>query len=152
MSSREEELVARLLLERQELIDEYFRDKRWKELLALVRFARRDVSPELASTDPALYRTLRDQITRFYLRGGGAFSVEKLEKISAPWSLAPRGSNLLADVRPQAGTLATQSLPVPLGIGNGRTSSWMNMRISLEITSPGSHRGTRPASRTSACA
>ena len=83
MTPREEELVARLLLERQELIDEYFRDKRWKELLALVRFARRDVSPELAMTDPALYRTLRDQITRFYLRGGGAFSLEKLEKMAA---------------------------------------------------------------------
>jgi hypothetical protein len=83
MTPREEELVARLLLERQELIDEYFRDKRWSELLALVRFARRDVSPELAATDPALYRTLRDQITRFYLRGGGAFSVEKLENMAA---------------------------------------------------------------------
>ena len=83
MTAREEELVARLLLEHQELIDEYFRDKRWSELLALVRFARRDVSPELAATDPALYRTLREQITRFYLRGGGAFSVEKLENMAA---------------------------------------------------------------------
>ncbi len=78
MTPREEELVARLLLERQDLIDEYFRDKRWKELLALVRFARRDVPTDLAATDPARYRTLRDQITRSYLRGGGAFSQEKL--------------------------------------------------------------------------
>ncbi len=83
MTAREEELVARLLLEHQELIDEYFRDRRWSELLALVRFARRDVSPELAATDPALYRTLRDQITRFYLRGGGVFSLEKLEHMAA---------------------------------------------------------------------
>lgn len=83
MTAREEELVARLLLEHQELIDEYFRDKRWRELLALVRFARRDVSPELAATDPALYRTLRGQITRFFLRGGGVFSLEKLEKMAA---------------------------------------------------------------------
>ncbi len=81
MTAREEELVARLLLERQELIDEYFRDKRWKELLALVRYARRDVPTDLAATDPALYRTLRDQITRFFLRGGAAFSEERLEKI-----------------------------------------------------------------------
>jgi hypothetical protein len=83
MTAREEELVARLLLEHQELIDEYFRDRRWSELLALVRFARRDVSPELAATDPALYRTLRDQITRFYLRGGGVFSLEKLAHMAA---------------------------------------------------------------------
>lgn len=83
MTAREEELVARLLLERQELIDEYFRDKRWKELLALVRFARCDVPPDLAATDPALYRTLRDQITRFFLRGGAAFSEEKLAEKAA---------------------------------------------------------------------
>lgn len=78
MTPREEELTARLLLERQELIDEYFRDKRWAELLALVRFAKRDVPCDLAATDPALYRTLREQITRFYLRGGRMFSEEQL--------------------------------------------------------------------------
>jgi len=82
MTAREEELVARLLLEHQELIDEYFRDKRWAELLALVRFARRDASPELAATDPALYRTLRDQITRFFLRGGASFSEERLARLA----------------------------------------------------------------------
>jgi len=33
----------------------------------------------LAQTDPALYRELREQITRFFLRGGDVFSLEKLE-------------------------------------------------------------------------
>jgi len=83
MTPREEELVARLLLEHQELIDEYFRDKRWAELLALVRFAQKDVRPDLAASDPALYRTLREQITRFFLRGGARFSAEKLERLVA---------------------------------------------------------------------
>jgi hypothetical protein len=83
MSSREEELIARELLAKQELIDAYFKQKRWAELAALVRFARRDAPVRLAQTDPALYRQLREQITRFYLRGGDAFSLEKLEAMAA---------------------------------------------------------------------
>jgi hypothetical protein len=45
----------------------------------LVRFARRDVPVGLAQTDPALYRQLREQITRFFLLGGDVFSLQKLE-------------------------------------------------------------------------
>ena len=59
MTAREEELIARELLARQELIDVYLKEKRWAEVAALVRYARREVPPALASTDPALYRTLR---------------------------------------------------------------------------------------------
>jgi len=83
MNAREEELIARALLADQDQIDVYFHEKRWAELAALVRFARRDVPVELAQTDPALYRQLREQITRFYLRGGDAFSLEKLEAMAA---------------------------------------------------------------------
>ena len=89
MNAREEELIARTLLADQEQIDVYFKQKRWAELAALVRFARRDVPVELAQTDPALYRQLREQITRFFLRGGDVFSLEKLEamaKSSSPVS------------------------------------------------------------------
>jgi hypothetical protein len=50
------------------------------ELAALVRYARRDVPVALAQTDPALYRQLREQITRFFLLGGDTFSLESLEK------------------------------------------------------------------------
>jgi len=60
----------------------YFHQKRWAELAALVRFARRDVPTELAQTDPALYRQLREQITRFFLRGGDVFSLKKLETLA----------------------------------------------------------------------
>jgi len=83
MTARDEELIARELLSKQELIDVYFKQKRWAELAALVRFARRDAPVQLAQTDPALYRQLREQITRFYLRGGAAFSLEKLEQMAA---------------------------------------------------------------------
>ena len=79
MNPREEELAAHALLENPELVDIYYREKRWAELAALVRFARRDVPISLAQTDPPLYRLLRDQITRFFLLGGDVFSLRKLQ-------------------------------------------------------------------------
>jgi len=79
MNPREEELVAHQLLEHPDRVGVCFKEKRWAELAALVRFARRDVPVELAQTDPALYRRLREQITRFFLLGGGVFSLEALE-------------------------------------------------------------------------
>ncbi|HEY9171955.1 MAG TPA: hypothetical protein VI136_06715 [Verrucomicrobiae bacterium] len=79
MNACEEELIVRPLLADQEQFDVYLRDKRRAELAAPVRFARRDVPVDLAQTDPALYRALREQIKRFFLRGGDVFSLEKLE-------------------------------------------------------------------------
>jgi hypothetical protein len=82
MNPREEELTARSLLENPALVDVCFKERRWAELAALVRFARRDVPISLAHTDAALYRRLREQITRFFLLGGDAFSLSKLEEKS----------------------------------------------------------------------
>lgn len=82
MNAREEELTARALLADQAQIDVSLREKRWPELAALVRFAQRDVPVQLAQTDPALYRLLREQITRFFLRGGDVFSLPKLEALA----------------------------------------------------------------------
>jgi hypothetical protein len=82
MTAREEELIARALLAEPEKVGVFLREKRWAELAALVRFARRDVPVELAQTDPALYRQLREQITRFFLRGGDVFSLKKLEALT----------------------------------------------------------------------
>lgn len=83
MNAREEETIARFLLANQEQIDVYLREKRWAELVALVRFVQRDVLVQLAQTDPALYRQLREQITRFFLRGGDVFSLKKLESFAS---------------------------------------------------------------------
>ena len=83
MTAREEELTARALLADQEQIDIYLAQKRWAELAALVRFARRDVPIQLAQTDPALYRQLREQVTRFFLRGGDVLSLRKLESLAS---------------------------------------------------------------------
>ena len=82
MNAREEELIARALLADPEQVNICFHQKRWAELAALVRFARRDVPVELAQTDPALYRLLREQITRFFLRGGDVLSLKKLEALA----------------------------------------------------------------------
>jgi hypothetical protein len=79
MNPREEELAVRALLEQPALVDVAFREKRWAELAALVRFAQRDVPVTLAQTDPALYRRLREQVTRFFLLGGDVFSLSALE-------------------------------------------------------------------------
>jgi hypothetical protein len=80
MDARTEELTARALLANPEQINVCWREKRWAEMAAVVRFAKRDVPVDLAQTDPAQYRQLRSQITEFYLRGGDAFSLEKLKK------------------------------------------------------------------------
>jgi hypothetical protein len=81
MNAREEELIARALLADPEQVSLFYQQRRWAELAALVRFARRDVPVELAQTDPALYRQLREQITRFFLRGGDVLSLKKLEAL-----------------------------------------------------------------------
>ncbi len=83
MTAREEELTARHLLEHPDELGVYLKAKRWAEVAALVRYARRDMPPELAATDPALYRTLREGATHFFLRGGGALNLAKLEALAA---------------------------------------------------------------------
>ena len=83
MSAREEELIAREMLEHPELLGIRLKEKRWADVAALVRYARKDVPVQLATTDPALYRTLREQVTRFFLRGGGALNLAKLESLAA---------------------------------------------------------------------
>jgi len=80
--SRSEELVARDILGQSEGLGVALKEKRWSDVAAVVKFAQNDVSPDMAVTDPALYRELREQITRFYLRGGGAINLGKLEHLT----------------------------------------------------------------------
>jgi hypothetical protein len=83
MTAREEELTAREMLEKPELLGRRLKERRWADVAALVRYVRHDVPPSLALTDPALYRTLREGVTLFHLRGGGALDLEKLEALAA---------------------------------------------------------------------
>jgi hypothetical protein len=82
--SRNDEIIARRLLARPDELGVALKEKRWAEVAALVCFVReQDTSHDLAMTDAALYKTLRQQITTFHLRGGGAFNLEKLRELAA---------------------------------------------------------------------
>ena len=76
--TREQEITAQTLLTRPDGIATALKERRWADVGAAVEFAEADLPKDLAITDPALYRTLREAITRFYLRGGGALNLKKL--------------------------------------------------------------------------
>ena len=85
--SRNEEIIARRLLARPGGLGVALKEKRWADVAALVCFVREhDASHDLAMTDAALYKTLRQQITTFHLRGGGALNLEKLRQLAAQTS------------------------------------------------------------------
>ncbi len=91
MTAREEELTAREMLEKPELLARKLKERNWADVAALVRYVQRGVPPELAMTDPALYRSLREGVTHFHLRGGGALDLEKLEALAASESTDGQG-------------------------------------------------------------
>ena len=84
--TREKEITAQTLLTRPDGIASALKERRWADVGAAVEFAETDLPKDLAITDPALYRTLREAITRFYLRGGGALNLEKLRRLANPIS------------------------------------------------------------------
>jgi hypothetical protein len=81
MTPRQRELAARYLLAHPDQIPVCLKERRWDELAALVEFADKDVPPDLAQTDPALYRVLRQQITDFHLRGWSCLSPAALQAL-----------------------------------------------------------------------
>lgn len=83
MTPREQDLVAREMLEHPELLGIRLKERRWGEVAALVRYIKSDVPGDLAMSDPALYKTLRDQVTLLRLRGVGALNLAKLEALAA---------------------------------------------------------------------
>lgn len=82
MTAREEDLIAREMLEKPELLARRLKERNWAHVAALVRYVQHDVPPALALTDPALYRTLREGVTQFHLRGGGKLDLEKIEALA----------------------------------------------------------------------
>lgn len=80
--TRNQEITAQNLLTRPDGIARALKEHRWADVGIAVEFAEADLPKDLAITDPALYRTLRDAITRFYLRGGGALNLEKLRNLA----------------------------------------------------------------------
>ena len=82
LTARQQELTARHLLAHPEQVAIYLKQKRWTELAALVEFAQKDAPQSLTHTDPALYRTLRQQITEFRLRGWSCLNLKKLRELA----------------------------------------------------------------------
>lgn len=80
---RTEEMFARDCLANPSLLSLALTEKRWSDVESVLTFIQHDVSPDVAMTDPTLYTTLRNQITRFYLRGGGAFNLKKIQELAA---------------------------------------------------------------------
>ncbi len=87
--TRSQELAAQRILVRPDGVARAMRERRWADLAAAVEFAQSDVPSDLAVTDPALYRLLRNSITTFYLRGGGALNLEKLRQLAAASAATP---------------------------------------------------------------
>ena len=81
-SARQKELQARYLLAHQDEIPVLLKEKRWAEVALVAEFAARDVPDDLAQTDPALYRLLRQQITEYRVHGWHLLNLEKLKQLA----------------------------------------------------------------------
>ena len=92
--NKRERWVAGVSLLREYLRDDLalartLRERRWFDLLAAVELANKDVDPSLAVTDPALYKALRDAITKFFLRGYGCLDARLLRLKAEKEAKAP---------------------------------------------------------------
>lgn len=92
--NRRDQWVAGVALLRAYLRDDLalaraLRERRWTDVLAAAEIASGEVDHDLALTDPALYRTLRDAITKYHLRGYGGLDVQSLRLIAAREIKAP---------------------------------------------------------------
>jgi hypothetical protein len=80
--TRHQEIIAQHLLSQPYGVAKALKEHRWADAAITVEFASKDIPNDLAITDPALYRSLRDAVTNFYLRGGGALNLEKLRQLA----------------------------------------------------------------------
>jgi hypothetical protein len=80
--TRHQEITAQHILTHADGLATALKERRWADVATAVEFAQHDVPRDLAITDPALYRLLRNSITTFYLRGGGALNLDKLRLLA----------------------------------------------------------------------
>lgn len=79
LSEREKEIVARHLLTHQHLIATSLKARDWATIQALAEYIEDDAPRSLIGTDPALYRTLRAQITEARLKW--SFNLSKILRL-----------------------------------------------------------------------
>ena len=82
LRGRDRELTTIHLLTHPPAVGEYFAQKKFAELADLADYVARDVPPELAFTDPALFRTLRKAITELHCRGFGSMNARRLRRLA----------------------------------------------------------------------
>lgn len=83
--SKRDDWVAGVSLLKRYLLDDLvlaraIKERRWSNLAAAAEIANGGLDDDLALTDPALYKVLRDSITKFHLRGYGGLDIEKLRE------------------------------------------------------------------------
>ena len=54
----------------------------WELLREVARMAQQDAPQDLAATDPALFQTLRQAVTKFHLGGWSAMTPERVDQIA----------------------------------------------------------------------
>lgn len=86
--SKRDDWVTGVSLLRQYLSDDLalaraVKDRRWSDLAAVAELAQGGVDNDLALTDPALYKALRDSITKYHLRGYACFDTSLLRQRAA---------------------------------------------------------------------
>jgi hypothetical protein len=62
-------------------IAKVIKDRDWELLEEIARLAQADASPDLAATDPALFKAWRDAVTRFHKAGWSHMTPERVAKI-----------------------------------------------------------------------
>jgi hypothetical protein len=83
LAPREADLAARALILRAERVPRFFAEGRFLQLAALAEYLEREVPHQLAHTDPALYRSLREGVTKLHLMGFGTLNAEVLREAAA---------------------------------------------------------------------
>lgn len=80
--ARAREIIARRLLASPDRLSEALAACRWAEVFCLAEFIENDIPRVLAASDPALYRTLRAQLTELHIRGYAQLNVERLRELA----------------------------------------------------------------------
>lgn len=87
--TRRQEIIAHDILCQPHGLGIALRDRRWADVATAIEFAETEIPRDLAITDPALYRTLREAVTRFYLNGGAVINREKLLQLANTQQAVP---------------------------------------------------------------
>ncbi len=61
----------------------------WELLREIARLAQEDAPQAMAATDPALFRSWREAVTRFHTKGWGAMTPDRVDRVRAGIETGP---------------------------------------------------------------